>query len=48
MFVRGRSFYVRWKIPSRLQPIVGHSHFVRSLKTGRRADAEAVDFGLFL
>lgn len=39
MFVRGRSFYVRWRVPSRLQPIVGKTHFVRSLKTGRWADA---------
>jgi len=34
LIIRGRSFYVRLKVPKRLQPIVGKTHFVRSLKTG--------------
>ncbi len=39
MFAKGRSLYVRWKIPKRFQSIIGRTHFVRSLKTGTWADA---------
>lgn len=39
LIVRGQSFYVKWKVPKRLQPIVGKTHFVRSLRTGRWDDA---------
>ncbi len=39
MTVKGRTIYVRWKIPARFQSIIGRTHFVRSLKTGRWADA---------
>jgi hypothetical protein len=39
LIVRGRIFYVRWMIPRKLQPVLGKTHFVRSLKTGRRDEA---------
>ncbi|HWU50143.1 MAG TPA: DUF6538 domain-containing protein [Asticcacaulis sp.] len=39
LIVRGRSFYVKWKVPKHLQAQVGKTHFVRSLKTGRLAEA---------
>ena len=39
LIVRGQSFYVRWKVPTRLQSIIGKTHFVRSLRTGRLSEA---------
>ena len=37
--VRGRTIYVKWSIPRPLQAIVGKTHFVRSLGTGRVDEA---------
>ena len=34
LIVRGRTFYVCWMVPRKLQPIVGKKHFVKSLRTG--------------
>jgi hypothetical protein len=39
LIVRGQMFYVKWKVPKALQKIVGKTHFVRSLRTGRLNEA---------
>jgi hypothetical protein len=39
LIVRGRSFYVRWKVPKRFQPTIGKTHFVKSLRTGLLSEA---------
>ncbi|MFP1131563.1 DUF6538 domain-containing protein [Asticcacaulis sp. W401b] len=39
LIVRGRMLYVKWRVPKDLQEIVGKTHFVRSLRTGRLSEA---------
>ena len=40
LMIRGSTFYARWMIPRPLQPILGKSHFVKSLRTKNAHDAK--------